>query len=598
MGSSIKILIDAGRRDAPERNFAPLGKILGAEITELALPGDHAAGDSFASELFGAQALVSSPQALMTLLERNSAGLTSLDSVLEHVRSLLIYGLERYSSESIRQLFGSDLIGVNPVSDRSVKHRYSLPRGASNISRQLAGISFEAEASNGTSFAPRKGGGAALLLDDSATRIMDRDEMPFLAALRRRACEVFLLASSDLLDVNAPAPTGDLAHEGYAALLPWLLFICRTAGERCWHNPAPQACLIIDDPLLRPRYGFLSFAALIECMRGNDFKTTIAFIPWNRARSVPSTTALFRQNARRLSLCVHGCDHTSAEFGSSNVDALRQKARTALERMRVHERTSGIKWDRVMVFPQGVFSSASLLALEREGYVAAVNSQISSSDRPAMNRLADLLAPASKAYGGVPLFKRHYPRELLPFAVDLFLGKQALIVEHHTYFRSGYEEAAAFAAQLKAIEPRLTWSTVEDTLCRAVQRRVTASGHELRAYTDKVLFKETGHQPEHYKLIKHETDPASVATVLVNEREAEYRVADDRIEVELEAGGECRVDIVRRPSRPVKRRVPSFSYGARVAAQRYLSELRDDSVAGNSRLLPRTIARRIIGAWR
>ncbi|MBV8811293.1 MAG: hypothetical protein JO033_21705 [Acidobacteriaceae bacterium] len=268
-----------------------------------------------------------------------------------------------------------------------------------------------------------------------------------------------------------------------------------------------------------------------------------------------------------------------------------------MERMRIHERTSGIKWDRVMVFPQGVFSNASLRALQREGYLAAVNSRISSIDEPVLNRVSDLLAPASKAYAGVPLFKRHYPKDLLPFALDLFLGKQALIVEHHTYFRSGYEEAAAFAAQLKAIEPRLTWSTLEDTLCGAVQRRVTASSHELRAYTDKVLFRNTGPQPEHYKLIKHETDPGSVATVLVNEREAEYRLADDRIEVELEARGECRVDIVRRPSAPSKARAPSLSYGARVAAQRYLSELRDNSLAGNSRLVPRTFTRRIIGGW-
>jgi hypothetical protein len=596
MGCSIKVLIDGNRRDAAQRHFAALGQSLGADVAEIALPPDCAVGDSFLSELLRTQALVSSAETLIALFKKYPSGLPSLPYLLEHLRFLLIYGLERCSSESSRLLFGSDVIGVTSASARPGSHRYCLPGGGADISGQLAGLSFDAEASNDTSVGLGEGVCGSLLLGDSGTRLIDRDDMPLLAALRRGDCEVFLLASSDLLDVNEPAVTGELPRQLYPALLPWLLFIRRAAGQRCWHNPAPQACLIIDDPLLRPRYGFLSFAALVESMRRSHFKTTIAFIPWNYARSRPTTTALLRENAAMLTLCVHGCDHTTAEFGSTHPDDLRQKAGTALERMRGHERTSRINWDRVMVFPQGVFSGASLLALEKEGYLAAVNTRISSVDCPGINRLANLLAPASKAYGGVPLFKRHHPGDLLPFALDLFLGKQVLIVGHHTYFRSGYDEVATFVAQLKAIEPRLTWSTLGDTVCRTVQYRKTASGNELRAYTDKVVVRRTVHQPEHYKLIKYETDPASVSTVRVNGRETEYRITDDRVEVELQTQSDCRVDIVRRPPLPFKGRVPSFSYGARVAARRYLSELRDDSLAGNSRFLPTVIARRIIGA--
>jgi hypothetical protein len=251
----------------------------------------------------------------------------------------------------------------------------------------------------------------------------------------------------------------------------------------------------------------------------------------------------------------------------------------------------------VMVFPQGIFSGTSLLALEKEGYLAAVNSGISSVDSPEVNRVADLLLPASKAYSGVPLFKRHYPRDLLPFALDLFLGKQALIVEHHTYFRSGYDQAVAFVAQLKAIEPRLSWAPLGETLRKAVQHRITASGNELRAYTDEVLFGPSEQESEHYRLIKYESDPASVCGVTVNGRPAEYRVTNDRVEVEFDAHGECRVDVLRRPPIRCKDDVPSFSYAARVAARRYLSELRDNALAGNLPLIGASISR-VIGRIR
>jgi hypothetical protein len=578
MGSSIKFLIQPQGRGAAERALASFAKILGVGIAEVVFPDRLAVGDSFISELVEGAALISSAEALAALFSRNPGGLASLDSLVSHLRFLLIYGLERCPSELARTLLASNLIAEGPSFARSPLHRYHLSPAGSAFSLQLAGISFEVEGSRGPTSSPA----VTHIIGDATTPIIDCDGAPFFAALRRRGCELFLLESSELVDPDTPAPMGEFPLQAYPALLPWLIFLRRAAGGRCWHNPAPRACLIIDDPPLRPRYGFLSFTALVESMRRSDFKTTIAFIPWNYSRSAFSTTDLFRRNDSMLSLCIHGCDHTAAEFGAADLDVLRQKAHTALERMRLHQCATQLKWDRVMVFPQGTFSSTSLVALEREGYLAAVNSGLSSVDRPEINRVADLLVPASKSYGGVPLFKRQYPRGLLPFALDLFLGKQVLIVEHHTYFRAGYDRAAVFAAQLKAIEPRLSWSSLGNVLRSAVQYRVTASGNELRAYTDEVLVTPPEPESRHYKLIKHETDPGSVSGVLVNGSPVEYRLAADRVEVEFDARDECRVDVLRRPAQPTKTGVTSLSYRARVAARRYLSEFRDNARAGNA----------------
>jgi hypothetical protein len=94
-------------------------------------------------------------------------------------------------------------------------------------------------------------------------------------------------------------------------------------------------------------------------------------------------------------------------------------------------------------------------------------------------------------------------------------------------------------------------------------------------------------------LIKYEADPASVSAVMLNGQAVECRLTDDRIEVEFEAQGECRVDVLRRPPGQFKTEVQGFSYSARVAARRYLSELRDNALVGNTRSLATTIARRI-----
>src|SRR5690242_8428366 len=109
-------------------------------------------------------------------------------------------------------------------------------------------------------------------------------------------------------------------------------------------------------------------------MEKRKFSTSIAFIPWNFKRSDRSVAELFAANPGSLSLCVHGCDHTRGEFGGNDCDTLESKSRQALARMRMHRTRSGLGFDEVMVFPQGIFSTAAMKALKRSGFLAAVNS--------------------------------------------------------------------------------------------------------------------------------------------------------------------------------------------------------------------------------
>ena len=84
---------------------------------------------------------------------------------------------------------------------------------------------------------------------------------------------------------------------------------------------------------------------------------------FERTFADPEVISLFKDNPKKYSLSIHGCDHTGAEFGSHDRDALRSKARQATDRMSGHELKTGLRHERIMVFPQGVFSEAAIGAL-------------------------------------------------------------------------------------------------------------------------------------------------------------------------------------------------------------------------------------------
>lgn len=198
------------------------------------------------------------------------------------------------------------------------------------------------------------------------------------------------------------------------------------------------ACLIIDDPLLRPRYGCLDYARLLKEMKEHRFFTEIAFIPWNYRRSDAKTLRLFADNTDYYAICVHGCNHLGNEFGECNYQKLCQLSSTALWRMEEHKRLTGLQYDPVMVFPQGRFSSVAIQALKHQGYCAAFNSTIQATDREKLPAV-EYEKPATTIYHDFPLFLRRYPKDRSHFDNDLALGRPIIIVEHHGSFRNGYK---------------------------------------------------------------------------------------------------------------------------------------------------------------
>ena len=136
------------------------------------------------------------------------------------------------------------------------------------------------------------------------------------------------------------------------------------------------ACLIIDDPLLKPSYGCLNYESLLAEMKEHRFFTEIAFIPYNWKRSDARTVRLIAENPEHFAICIHGCDHTGSEFGKGSFEELSELAATAMWRMEWHKELTGLEHDKVMVFPRGQFSTTAIHALKEQGYLAAFNSTL------------------------------------------------------------------------------------------------------------------------------------------------------------------------------------------------------------------------------
>ncbi len=482
----------------------------------------------------------------------------------------LIYGcVGPETAEIVEELVPPGLQGSLRVN--STAARFSFPSGTEQVCEELSGGSFRTCASGSIPVFEAAG-------NDSLV-IMRVEDHPFFAAKRSANGGRFFLSSDEVEDIDREATPDDPSSDALACLLPFLIFFRQAFGNQCWKSAKRHAVLTIDDPLLRSRYGCLSYRQLVRAIREHGFAATIAFIPWNYRRTDQRTALLFSRNSDVLSLCIHGCDHVKREFGVSNLEETRSKARTALERMRAHERITGLGYERLMVFPQGVFSRAALEALSKEGYLAAVNTSVFPCDYEGELKLRDLLEPAMTRYG-FPVFGRRYPeKSSFKFAVDSFLGKPCIITAHHENFRGGYESICNTVDGITALDPNLSWVSLQRAVSSTVHLRWENPGRcAVRCYTNRVLLQNPHGRDVTIVLEKRLASEPQLPRLSVNGMPIECELSGSLLRAEFRLEAQLGADI--RFASPESADVPREALGmwneGRVAIRRYLSELRDN----------------------
>jgi hypothetical protein len=569
-------------RDQTERLLA-LARWMGVSGGTVTV-GDRPAMDRLIGELGGRDCSVAiSAEALADLRAHAPPG-AAPDFLVDACARLLVFsaGGASRNDDLFEWLTGRAVARLTAPEERRL---FRLPESGRRFSHAFAGQTFAPKRPVLLSaFEPRAAAGSEI------EEILLADERPVFLRTQKGSCELFLLALTELPDIGERLSPARGVEDCYDRLIPLLIFLRHAFGERCWHGAESTARLIIDDPLLRDTYGFLDFGALKASMRSAGYATSIAFIPWNQWRTSGKRARRVFDRDSNLSICVHGCDHTNKEFDDTDPASLQWKADTALERMARHEQRTGLACDPVMVFPQGRFSSPAVLALRNGGYLAAVNTTCFPTDAGAEPlTIADFLRPAMTRFYGFPIFQRRYPKRLIDFAFDVFLGRPALIVQHHEDFRDGYGAIEAFVSGLRRLEPGLSWRPLSDQLIEScLMRALSESAMEVRFFTRQFRFRHARSPRADLVFSKAEPDASAVAGVLVGGKSVPFSFEDGLLTFRhrAEPGPPIEVEVVARsrPPAPASKRLGA-RHTAGVIARRALSELRDNALMRYPRLL-------------
>src|SRR5438876_2866647 len=191
---------------------------------------------------------------------------------------VFVYGFDPQDgdSELVRALSNGAFDAVRPLDGRA--DQYCVSRYGS-LCQEFSGLSFGPVAfENDMVFevAHKQEGTAEYI------RIGDR---PFMVGIQNGAVQITLAGTREILDIDAPVARGERPLDWFSRLIPALMFLRHAFGDHCWQSAKKLACLIVDDPLLRDRHGFLRYDTLLAAMEHQNFATNVAFVPWNYGRS-------------------------------------------------------------------------------------------------------------------------------------------------------------------------------------------------------------------------------------------------------------------------------------------------------------------------
>jgi hypothetical protein len=496
----------------------------------------------------------------------------------EQVHSAFIYGgNEPESLQSLAQkLIGDNRVVISNI-NTSVRD-LAVSNNLTDFCGVMTGVRGNANTANsGSNFVLNT-------LDGDLINIISVGDGAVFLKLEYKGVPVFLSTSREIIDIDTELTSQNFdIREHFLSAVPLVLYIKWAFAGTCWNAPEANACLVIDDPLLKPTHGFVDFEELLLLMKQHNFSTNIAFIPWNWRRSAPKVVRLFRENPKCYSLSVHGCDHTRAEFGSSNLQRLYWKTKQAAERMNRHRSMTGIDHDPVMVFPQGIFSEAAMTALKHTDLIGAVNNDVVSADLcPRAITISDVWDIAVMGYS-FPLFTRRYPWEGIEnFAFDALLGKPAIAVIHHDYCSDRGTRLVNFVKQVNALQCAPTWRNLGDVVRRSCRQRGGSTGAvEVEMYATELRIENRFGQPKRFLIRSRECEPSAIQRICADAQEIAWRQVNGRINFAIDLNpGEYRVikikfhDFVGKDGNG-----DSLPYRFKTMLRRYLCEIRDNYVA-------------------
>jgi hypothetical protein len=250
----------------------------------------------------------------------------------------------------------------------------------------------------------------------------------------------------------------------FMQLLPLMHFLRQVVKDIDWKCPAPRACFVFDDPSLYwHSYGFLNFHALAVHAVKHNYFASVATIPLDAWWVNSRVAATLRSSHPRLSLLIHGNNHTSKELVSQTNGAPPLAiAAQALQRMEGIERRHGVAVSRIMEAPHGAVGNSFFPPLLALNYEAALTStELLVKNNPQMGWPASIGLDTTEILGGgLPVLPRirmsaEWKNEVLLAA---FLGQPIVLAGHHQDAAGQLEFLSEFAGFINKL-PAVTWAS-------------------------------------------------------------------------------------------------------------------------------------------
>jgi hypothetical protein len=504
-----------------------------------------------------------------------AAMLRSREAVL-----LLVTEASEAANRFLQELTSGAVRGVQIQNGDTI----SFPEHSRELSRELSSHSYRKD----------PGAGLSLIIegDPAVETVMKIGDQASFVRLRSHNGRMFVWSTPQIFDIQRPLAAESEFETAADQYVPVMIFLRHAFGAQCWHNPSPGAGIVIDDPLLRRKYGFIDFERLLKSARTHQYHITLAFIPWNHWRSKANDARIFLECPEYFSVCAHGCDHTNNELKSADYGELLGKSFVARSRMDRHSERIGIMTAPLMVCPQEQYSLEAMRAFSDSRQFLGLICTACMPRNLATPQLtgADLLLPAQDSFFGFPVFKRHYWKgDMATFAMSLFLGKPAILVEHHEFFRDGMAGVEGFAHAIAQMDRDLKWRSLLDTVTRThARRRVGTRKWEVRFFTDLFHLEHERHESVKYRFMRRVPESKRIEAVRVNGRDVPFSRDGDFLTFDAQACHpqtvSIQVDIASvRPvfARLVRRMAysPGLRHQGFVALRRGLCELRDNVIS-------------------
>jgi hypothetical protein len=495
--------------------------------------------------------------------------------------SVYIYG---FREDAVSQCLLRFLSGDPSAKVRLVKGRQvfiSVTGNSPAVCGSMSGIHFEARVLE------RQPVFDLSVRGESHQSILNSNHGQLFVSLKRRGAHLFLNSSANVIDVATPCTKYFDVRENACNTVPIIMYAKWAFGVG--ETPEIGACLIVDDPLLKPRYGFLRYQEALRLMDEHNFATTIAFIPWNWRRTDARTVQIFHQRPDRLSVCIHGCDHTAKEFAERSTAVLNKRINVANHRMRLFGKRTQLRPDGVMLFPQGAFSEGAARALKLNGFVAAANTEVVPvHEDENKTTVGDLFGQAIMKYASFPMFTRRYlAHGLENFAFDGLLGKPCLIAAHHDDFAGDARILLHVIAKLNSLNWTLRWRSLGGAVSRCF--RTHANGDSSRCvemYGTSLVYKNSQASLDGTIFKKKESDWDHVKAVTVNGLAVDYLRHGEylRFEAMIPPNESAEVRILYSAGPNLASEEEGINYRAKAVLRRYLSEFRDNYLSRHAHL--------------